>query len=97
MIKFDRILFPVDFSDYSKKLNTQVEWLANKFNSTVTMLHVCEIPASWYGGADAPLVNADDIVAIAKSEKQHLCDYPSISLKPGGSCVVTGWGGMAYS
>jgi len=100
MIKFDRILFPVDFSDYSKKLNTQVEWLANKFNSTVTMLHVCEIPASWYGGADAPLANADDIVAIAKSEKQHLRDYPieipenrvdRVSLQGGAAWHIANW------
>jgi nucleotide-binding universal stress UspA family protein len=56
-MKFDRILFPVDFSESSRTLNAQVEWLAARFNSTVTLLHVFEIPSSWYGGADAPMLS----------------------------------------
>jgi hypothetical protein len=32
------------FSDYSIALKTEVEWLAKKFNSTVTLMHVFVIP-----------------------------------------------------
>ena len=60
-MNFQRILFPIDFSESSQKLNDQVEWLAGKFDSHVTLLHVFEIPSSWYGGADAPMLTGDDI------------------------------------
>lgn len=74
-MKFDHILFPVDFSEHSPALNPEVEWLASHFNSRVTLLHVFEIPATWYGGGDAPLINAEDIRAFAEAEKQRLKDY----------------------
>ena len=47
---FNRILFPIDFSEHSQKLNAQVEWLAARFNSTVTLMHVFEIPSSCMAG-----------------------------------------------
>ena len=74
-MKFDHILFPVDFSEHSPALNPEVEWLAAHFNSRVTLLHVFEVPATWYGGGDAPLINAEDIRAFAEAEKQRLKDY----------------------
>ncbi len=57
-MNFNRILFPVDFSATSQSMNAEVEWLANAFQSEVTLLHVFEIPLSWYGSpiGEAPLV-----------------------------------------
>ena len=72
---FNRILFPIDFSEHSQKLNAEVEWLAARFNSTVTLMHVFEIPSSWYGAADAPMLTGDDIVAFANADKQRLQNY----------------------
>jgi len=74
-MRFEHILFPVDFSDQSRKLNAEVEWLAARFNSKVTLLHVFEIPAGWYGGGDVPMLSGEDIVSIANDEKQRLRDY----------------------
>ena len=99
-MKFDRILFPVDFSDHSVKLNTQVEWLARRFNSKVTLLHVFEIPSSWYGGADAPMLSGEDIVALANDEKMRLQNYSihipesrveRVSLEGGAAWHIANW------
>jgi nucleotide-binding universal stress UspA family protein len=99
-MKFDRILFPVDFSESSRTLNAQVEWLAARFNSTVTLLHVFEIPSSWYGGADAPMLTGEDIVAFANDEKQRLQNYAidipesrveRVSLEGGAAWHIAEW------
>jgi nucleotide-binding universal stress UspA family protein len=100
LMNFDRILFPVDFSEHSQKLNRQVEWLAQKFNSRVTLLHVFEIPSSWYGGADAPMPNGEDLVAFANEEKQRLQNYSiripesrleRVSLEGGAAWHISNW------
>ena len=99
-MKFNRILFPVDFSEYSLSLNAQVEWLARRFNSNVTLLHVFEIPSSWYGGADAPMLSGEDIVAFANDEKQRLQEYSihipesrieRVSLEGGAAWHIANW------
>jgi nucleotide-binding universal stress UspA family protein len=74
-MKIGHILFPVDFSARSRALNSEVEWLASHFHSRVTLLHVFEIPTSWYGGGELPLITSEDISAYAESEKQGLRDY----------------------
>ena len=74
-MKIDHILFPVDFSSPSLAMNSEVEWLASHFNSRVTLLHVCEIPTSWYGGGDASLMTGEDFLAYAEEEKRRLKDY----------------------
>jgi hypothetical protein len=43
-MRIDHILFPVDFSDHSRALNPEVEWLSSHFHSRVTPLHVFEMP-----------------------------------------------------
>jgi len=52
-----------------------VEWLASRFGSRVTVLHVFEIPASWYGTSEAPLINPDGLQAFVAAEQQRLKDY----------------------
>lgn len=75
-MKFEHILFPVDFSDESRAMNTDVEWLATHFNSRVTLLNVFEIPTNWYGGGDAPLLTGAEFTAYADAAKQSLAAYP---------------------
>jgi nucleotide-binding universal stress UspA family protein len=75
-MRIDRILFPIDFSDHSRAMNSEVEWLASQFSSHVTLLHVFEVPTSWYGSGEAPLMTGADFMAYADEEKQRLQDYP---------------------
>ena len=74
-MKINHILFPVDFSGHSRALNGDVEWLASHFNSRVTLLHVFEVPSSWYGTGEIPLIIGEDILACAEAEKQQLKNY----------------------
>jgi nucleotide-binding universal stress UspA family protein len=74
-MRIDHILFPVDFSEHSRALNSDVEWLASHFNSRVTLLHVFEIPTSWYGSGELPIMTREDILAYAESDKQRLKEY----------------------
>ena len=72
---FKNIMFPVDFSDYSRALNPEVEYLAQRFNSDVMLLHVFEIPFTWYGSGDAPLMDADCLQQYIEGQKRCLNDY----------------------
>ena len=74
-MKFNHILFPTDFSEHSRALNKQVEWLAARFGSRVTLLHVFEIPAAWYGTCEASLVNMDCVNSFRDSAAQSLKEY----------------------
>jgi nucleotide-binding universal stress UspA family protein len=74
-MKFEHILFPVDFSERTARLNPSVEWMATHFDSRVTLLHVVEIPSNWYGASDAPLLTAKSFQAISESAKSRLRDY----------------------
>ncbi|MBV8550619.1 MAG: universal stress protein [Acidobacteriaceae bacterium] len=74
-MKFDHILFPIDFSERSRALNQQVEWLAARFGSRVTLLHVFEIPAAWYGACEASFVNMDCCDGLRASAEQRLKEY----------------------
>ena len=49
MVSFDHILFPVDLSQQSRLAAPFVAGMAKRFHSKVTMLHVLEVPAAWYG------------------------------------------------
>jgi nucleotide-binding universal stress UspA family protein len=75
-MKINHILFPVDFSDASRALNPEVEWLATHFDSKLTLLHVFEIPATWYGPGEASLVNAECFRQIGADAKKRLTEYP---------------------
>lgn len=74
-MKIDHILFPIDFSEQSRALNPEVEWLASRFHSCVTLLHVFEIPAGWYGGGESPTVIEDEFRAFSESAKRKLDAY----------------------
>lgn len=69
-MRIERILFPIDFSDQSRAMNSDVEWLATHFNSRVTLLHVFEVPASWYGGEVPPLLGPDFLEYAAEAKRQ---------------------------
>jgi nucleotide-binding universal stress UspA family protein len=70
-----RILFPVDFSECSRMLNAEVEWAESHFGSDVTLMHVFEIPAAWYGTGEAPLMSDECLQQLATDAKKRLEDY----------------------
>ncbi|MFL6414633.1 MAG: universal stress protein [Bryobacteraceae bacterium] len=75
-MKFKHILFPVDFSECSRALTPEVEAIANRFNAKVTLLHVFEIPVTWYASGEAPLIEAECFEQFATDAKQKLLEYP---------------------
>lgn len=74
-MKFDHILFPIDFSERSRAVNERVEWLAARFGSRVTLLHVFEIPAAWYGACEASFLSMECFDTIRNSAQQRLGEY----------------------
>jgi len=75
-MKFKHILFPVDFSECSRALTPEVEAMANRFDAKVTLLHVFEIPVTWYATGEAPLIDAECFEQFATDAKQRLLAYP---------------------
>jgi nucleotide-binding universal stress UspA family protein len=74
-MKFNHILFPIDFSEHSRALNRQVASLASYFGSEVTLLHVFEIPTAWYGTIEAPMINNECFTVFGEGARQRLNDY----------------------
>ncbi len=58
MISFPRVLFPVDLSKQSRGAAPFIKVLAAHFHSEVTLLHVVEVPPSWYGPTGETRFNA---------------------------------------
>ena len=63
MIKFERILFPVDFSEQCAAVVPAVKAMAKRFGSELVLLHVVNLPPAWAGSPEgaawAALINAD--------------------------------------
>jgi nucleotide-binding universal stress UspA family protein len=53
----------------------EVECLARRFGSKVTVLHVFEIPATWYGNAEAPTINLNCFGEFFNAAKQRLTEF----------------------
>lgn len=69
-MKIENILFPVDFSEHCQALNPEVEWLANHFHANVTLLHVFEIPMTWYAAGEATVLNAECFTEYADTQRE---------------------------
>jgi nucleotide-binding universal stress UspA family protein len=66
----------VDFSERSVLLKSEVENLAKRFGAKVTILHVFEIPAAWYGTtAEAPTINMQCFQVFADVAKANLANF----------------------
>ena len=63
MITIKRILFPVDFSDQCRAVVPCVKAMATRFDSELVILHVLDLPQTWFGSPEAAawaaLINAD--------------------------------------
>ncbi len=65
MIAFKRILFPVDFSGQCRATVPAVKAMAERFQSEVVLLHVVDLPLTWFGSPEAAswaaLINAEKL------------------------------------
>jgi nucleotide-binding universal stress UspA family protein len=55
-MSFEKILFPVDFSERSHAIIPHVKAACERFKSALTLLHVVHVPMMAYGGMDSPIV-----------------------------------------
>ena len=53
-MKYERILFPVDFSDRCRTVAPFVSAIAKRDGASVMLANFIEIPALWYGAVEAP-------------------------------------------
>jgi len=79
MPSFNHILFPVDFSDRCRALRPFVTSMAQRFHSKLTLMHVVEIPAAWYGGFDGgypDMLDTDALEEAAQTELNTFLELP---------------------
>ena len=72
---FHRILFPVDFSERCKQAVPLVKAFAECHRAAVTVMHVVQIPAAWYGGFDAACPVLFDIEEMEKTAELELAEF----------------------
>ena len=75
MPQFKHILFPVDFSDRCRVAEPFVMSTARQFQAKITVLHVVNIPAGWYGGVEAPYPVMFDIPAMLQAGEKQIASY----------------------
>src|SRR5229473_314150 len=76
MLRIQKILFPVDFSEGCTAAASQVAAMARHFNARLTVLHVVEAGPLWYGELAAPELEAlVDPEEIRKERQLTLDSY----------------------
>ena len=93
MTSFQRILFPVDFAPQSAAAAPFVKAMASRFESEVILLHVVEVPPSWYGTPEAGAYDAlIDVSSMLEDRRSVLRNYLSDELSgiPIQRCVQSG-------
>jgi nucleotide-binding universal stress UspA family protein len=83
------ILFPVDFSQRSTAVLPSIEAMARSFNAKLTLLHILQLPATWYGveaGASVFL----DVPAILEEHRRRLDNLAAASSLAPESIVIEG-------
>ncbi len=76
MIEFQHILFPVDFSPICYASIPGVKEMVRQFKARLTLLHVVEIPLSWYGSMNSAVPEDWDILAQAyQAGGKRLTDF----------------------
>jgi nucleotide-binding universal stress UspA family protein len=72
---FKHILFPVDFSDRCRLAQPFVISATREFQARLTLLHVIDIPAGWYGSMEAAYPVMFDIPALVQAGEKQLAAY----------------------
>ncbi|HYL38725.1 MAG TPA: universal stress protein [Bryobacteraceae bacterium] len=83
MIAFQRILFPVDFSEQNNAIVPVVKAMARRFHAELTLLHVVDLPpaflgspeaASWAALINAPRLREEGAIALNRFIARHFPD-----------------------
>jgi len=88
MITFQRILFPVDFSERSRAVVPSVQAMAQRFGSEVTVLHVVDLPPAGIAppeaAAWATLIGADKLRESGKIALDRFVarEFAGVPVKP---------------
>jgi nucleotide-binding universal stress UspA family protein len=96
---YKNVLFPVDFSERSHAIVPHVREVCSRFNASLTLLHLVEMPVLAYGGVDAPVVFDFPMTEIKQSAEQKLVrfaatEFPGMIVKTfvaegdPGSCIA---------
>lgn len=72
---FHHILFPIDFSERCKQVVPLIRSLANRYGANVTLMHVFQIPAGWYGGMEGVLPNIFDLEKMEQDTNDKLAEF----------------------
>ena len=85
MITFERILFPVDFSEQCVAIVPAVKAMAKQFHAELELLHVVGLPSAWFGSPEAAawtaLISAERLreegqIALDRFIAKHFADVP---------------------
>lgn len=85
MIAFQRILFPVDFSEQCVAIVPAVKAMAKQFQAKIELLHVVDLPMAWFGSPEAAswaaLISAERLreegqIALERFIAKHFVDFP---------------------
>ncbi|MGD1069585.1 MAG: universal stress protein [Bryobacteraceae bacterium] len=95
---FTSILFPVDFSERSRAIVPHVKAACARFQASLTMLHLVEVPAMAYGTPEAPVVFEFPLEEMKETAEEKLCyfaesEFPGMAVRTvvdegdPGSCI----------
>lgn len=71
-MKFTNILYPVDFSERCRTVAPFVNAVARRDGASLTLVNFVEVPALWYGTAEAPCVPDLNIASLIEDAGQGL-------------------------
>lgn len=71
-MNFSRILFPVDFSERSRAIVPFVHAAVKRHGAALTLANFVEIPALWYGTAEAPCAPDLNVEAMIETAGDQL-------------------------
>jgi nucleotide-binding universal stress UspA family protein len=74
-MKYERILFPVDFSDRCRTVARFVSSVARRDGASVTLASFIEAPVMWYGAAEAPCVPELSLPHWIQEAEQNLAFF----------------------
>jgi nucleotide-binding universal stress UspA family protein len=85
-MSYRKVLFPVDFSERSQAIVAHVQALCARFDASLTLLHLVEVPVLAYGGVDSPVVFDFPLGELKQSAEQKLArfaaaQFPGMAVK----------------
>jgi nucleotide-binding universal stress UspA family protein len=74
-MKFQNIVFPVDFSDRASSCAPHIRAMAQRFGASVTVIHALEAPQPWFAGMEAPVLPEIDYQQLEAEAEVRLEDF----------------------